>query len=101
MTAPPQTPGYRKNVMLWRAHNQRRWQLERDVLAADERAPFVCECTSGDCLSAMQLTMFELEAAHLRPNWTAVLPDHVMTDDRNEVIVRYDHYWVVELGGTD
>lgn len=97
MTPPPQTP-YRKNVTRWRSYNERRWEFENRALPLDERAPFVCECTSGACLQPVELTMFELEAAHLCPNWTAVLPDHVMPDDAGRVVVRYPNHWVVELG---
>jgi hypothetical protein len=96
VTAPPQTP-YRKYVARWRSYNERRWQFEKRAVPLNERAPFVCECTSGECLQAVELTMFELEAAHLCPNWTAVLPDHVMPDDATDVVLRYPNHWVVAL----
>jgi hypothetical protein len=97
----PRPPGSsfpaRKHVELWRAHNRRRWELEKDVLAAYERAPFVCECTSDRCLRGVELTMSEYEAAHLRPSWCAVLPEHVMDDDGARVERKHPRYWVVEL----
>jgi hypothetical protein len=98
VTAPPRTPTYRKNVATWRAHNQRRWEFERDVLPAEARAAFVCECTSGACLQPVELTLFDFEAAHLLATWTAVLPDHVMPDDAAVIVLRYPTHWIVELG---
>jgi hypothetical protein len=82
---------------MWRAHNERRWQLEKDVMPLDERAPFVCECTSDTCLHPVELTMLELEAAHMCPGWTAVIPGHVVEGDGSRVLARHEHFWVVEL----
>ena len=67
------------------------------MLRTDERAPFVCECTSEDCLQAVELTMYEFEAAHMCPNWCAVKPGHILPDDGGRVIIREPHFWVVEL----
>jgi hypothetical protein len=100
-STPPHTADYRKNVTAWRGHNQRRWKFEKDILPVDERAPFVCECTSGDCLSPVALTMLEFEAAHMCPSWLAVIPGHVLDDDASRVTIRHDHFWVVELGRLD
>src|SRR5690349_10059874 len=75
--SPAATPA-RKIVRLWQSYNQRRWEFEKDVLGTDERAPFVCECTSADCLLPVELTMGEYEAAHMCPNWCAVLPGHLL-----------------------
>jgi hypothetical protein len=93
----PATSTARKVVRLWQSHNQRRWDAEKDVLANDKRAPFVCECTSAECLAAVELTMHEYEAAHRCPNWCAVRPGHILPDDGGRVVVRQPHYWVVEL----
>jgi hypothetical protein len=87
----------RKHVHAWRSYNQRRWELEKDIVPADERAPFVCECTDDGCLHAVELTMLELEAAHMCPSWTAVLPGHVVDGDGSRVLVRHPHFWIVEL----
>jgi hypothetical protein len=95
-SSPPATPA-RKLVHCWQAYNQRRRQLEKDVLAVDERAPFVCECTSDECHDVLELTMFEFEQAHMCPNWCAVRPGHILPDDGGRVVVRQSHYWVVEL----
>jgi hypothetical protein len=89
---------HRKNTSAWASYNHRRWRMEKDVLDLDERAPFVCECPSATCLSAVMLTMMEFEAAHMCPSWRAVAPGHVMLDDATEVIVRHPHFWVIELG---
>jgi hypothetical protein len=95
--SPPTTASARKAVRLWQEHNRRRWELEKDILAPDDRAPFVCECTSGDCLRPVALTMHEYEAGHMCPNWCVVRPGHVRPDDRGRVIMREPHFSVVEL----
>jgi len=95
--SPPAASPARKIVRLWQSHNRRRWEFEKDVLASDERAPFVCECTSPECLTAVELTMHEYEAGHMCPNWCAVRPGHVLPDDGGRVVVRQPHHWVVEL----
>jgi hypothetical protein len=93
---PARTPA-RKVIRLWQSHNQRRWDVEKDLLPIDERAPFVCECTSEECLKPVMLTMHEYEAAHMCPNWCAVLPGHLLSDDGARVVFRESHFWVVEL----
>lgn len=87
----------RKCVSIWQAYNHRRWQFECDLLGMDERAPFVCECTSDDCVRAVELTSLEFEAAHLRPEWTAVIPGHLVTGDGSHVVGKHPHFWIVEL----
>ena len=87
----------RKCISAWHAYNDHRWRFERDLLRADERAPFVCECTSDDCVQAVELTMLEYEAAHMYPTWTAVVPGHVVVGDGSRVLTRHKHFWVVEL----
>jgi hypothetical protein len=96
ISTPAATPA-RKVVRLWQSHNRRRWDWEKDVLRTDERAPFVCECTSEDCFQPVELTMYEFEAAHMCPNWCAVKPGHILPDDGGRVIIREPHFWVVEL----
>ena len=88
---------FRKNVEAWCRYNRRRWRLERFVLEDDDRAPFVCECTSGDCMHALLLTVREFEAAHMAPGWLAVIPGHVMEDDNIDVLIEQPEFWVVEL----
>jgi len=91
-------PSARKNVTAWQAYNRRRWAFEKDGVPLDELIPFVCECTSGECFEAFSLTVSEYEAAHMCPNWTAVLPGHLMSDDDTRVVTRHPHFWIVELG---
>jgi hypothetical protein len=93
---PAQTPT-RKVLSAYHAHNRRRWALEKDLLPIDERAPFICECTSDACLKPVGLTMHEFEAAHMCPTWCAVRPGHVMPDDGGRVVLREPHFWVVEM----
>src|SRR5437763_12953587 len=98
-SAPPEPVehGARKNVAAWRAYNHRRWDAEKNLLPADATTPFVCECSSSDCLMPLELTILEYEAAHMCPTWCAVLPDHTMPGDLARVLVRHPHFWVVEL----
>jgi hypothetical protein len=96
--APPIAGERRKNTSAWAGYNHRRWRFEKDVVDIDERTPFVCECGSATCLAAVTLTMMEYEAAHMCPSWRAILPELVTLDDATEVIVRHEHFWVVELG---
>jgi hypothetical protein len=96
-SSPPRDDGSRKHVRSWQAHNRRRWELEKDLLAVDERAPFVCECTSGACLQPVELTMFEFEAAHMVPTWCATIPGHVVEEDGSRPLVQHPHFWIVEL----
>jgi hypothetical protein len=87
----------RKIVSAWQRHNVRRWEFEKDVLPVDEDAPFVCECTSDACCHAVELTMYEFEAAHMCPTWCAVRPGHMLPDDGGRVVMREQRFWVVEL----
>jgi hypothetical protein len=84
-------------VSTWHAYNERRWRFEKDALPEDGRAPFVCECTSDDCVQALELTMLEFEAAHMSPAWTAVIPGHTVDGDGSRVLMKHPHFWVVEL----
>jgi hypothetical protein len=89
-----------KNVALWRVHNRRRWMFERTTgPAVEESAPFVCECTSAECVHAVLLTMREYEEAHTCPTWLATLPGHSRRGDATRVVSKHPHFWIVELGG--
>jgi hypothetical protein len=94
---PPVPTPTRKVVSAWQGYNRRRWEFERDVLPVDERAPFVCECTSDACLDSLDLTMYEFEAAHMCPAWCAVRPGHMLEDDGGRIVIQEPHFWVVEL----
>ncbi|HET6848413.1 MAG TPA: hypothetical protein VFH74_06115 [Gaiellales bacterium] len=95
---PPDPGPAQDNVHSFRAHNERRWALEKDVAALEERVAFVCECRSSDCFQPIGLTIQEFEAAHMCPNWHAVLPGHA--DSAGEtVLVREHQFWIVELKG--
>jgi hypothetical protein len=95
--SPPAATPDRKNVRLWKSHNHRRWDLERQVLTPYERAPFVCECTGADCVEAVELTVREFETAHMHPWWSAVRPGHLLADDGSRVVLRRPRFWAVEL----
>ena len=57
----------------------------------------MCECTSDECVQAVELTMLEFEAAHMCPTWTAVIPGHLVGGDGSRVLMKHPHFWVVEL----
>jgi hypothetical protein len=95
---PSQQPfPFRKNVEAWCRYNRRRWRMERFVLDPGERMPFVCECTAGECMHALLLTVGEYETAHMLTDWLAVIPGHVTEGDNAEVLVERQGFWVVEL----
>jgi|SRR5205807_5754071 len=94
--SPAQTPS-RKIVSAYRGYNRRRWRLERDTAPLDERAPFICECTSDACVKPVALTMHEFEAAHRNPTWCAVRPGHILPDDGGKIVLQEPHFWVVEM----
>jgi hypothetical protein len=71
-TNPRVSETYRKNVSLWCVYNRRRWEFEKEGVGCDELVPFACECTSGDCLHAVDLTMHEYESGHMTPDWASV-----------------------------
>lgn len=95
-TAPPADTPVRKCMSTWHACNRRRWLFEKE-LADGGRVAFVCECTSGECHRAVELTLLEFEAAHICPGWTAVIPGHLMDGDGSRVVSQYATFWVVEL----
>jgi hypothetical protein len=92
---PPAAAPAHDILNLSRAHNERRWLLEKGVVQHDERAPFVYECASRDCVRLIELTMHEFEAVHMCPNWHAVPPGHASLADE-VVLLREDHFWIVE-----
>jgi|tagenome__1003787_1003787.scaffolds.fasta_scaffold20986895_2 hypothetical protein len=97
-------PSARKNVTAWQAHNhQRCGMFEKSGVPLDKRIAFVCECSSGDCYKIVSLTVSEHGAAHICPDWTAVLPYHVMDDGQTQVLTRHPHFWIVSWipGGRD
>ena len=96
MSQPPVPLEQAKDLRRWKAHNQRRWELEKDELPAEERAPFACECTSPDCCQPVSLTMLEYESAHVVPDWYAVIAGDVIPSHGTRVVVKHPHFWVVQ-----
>jgi len=99
--SPPPASSARKILPIWQAYNRRRWEFEKDILPSNERAPFLCECTSAECLAAVELTIGEYETAHTSPNWCAVRPGHILPDDGGRVLLRHPHYWGVGMAPLD
>jgi hypothetical protein len=83
-----------KNEQAFRAYNERRLDLERNVLNDGDPAPFVCECGDRGCHQAVNLTIEEFESSHHRPDLFAVRPGHVLPEFE-EVVNERDRYWVV------
>jgi hypothetical protein len=89
-----------KNEMAFRDYNNRRVAVEQQAVAVDEAVeeelvPFVCECGSAECISALMVTVGEYEAAHSTPNRFLVKPGHI-DPNVEHVAEQHVHYWVVE-----
>jgi hypothetical protein len=67
-----------KNELAFRAHNERRRELEREVTDADleEPIPFVCECGQPECADPIALSIAEWEAVHAHPNRFVIRRGH-------------------------
>jgi hypothetical protein len=95
-----------KNEQAFRSYNERRADLEREVLASDDPAPFVCECGDSSCTGALEMTMPEFEDSHRKESQFAVIPGHVLPEFE-EVISEHERYWVIrkfsleEIGRTE
>jgi hypothetical protein len=89
-----------KNELAFRDYNNRRVEVEQQAVAVGEdiqaeRVPFVCECGSADCISALMVTVEEFETAHSTPNRFMVKIGHIYPDVEH-IAEEYEHYWVVE-----
>jgi hypothetical protein len=67
-----------KNELAFRAHNERRRDLEQEMTdhAPDEPVPFVCECGLPDCVEPIELSVADFEWAHRLPDRFVVRPGH-------------------------
>jgi hypothetical protein len=81
-----------KNEVAFRAHNERRRELEREITEVDLDAavPFVCECGHPDCAAPIELSVDEYEEVH-------ALPDRFVVR-RGHELPRYERV-VGEVGG--
>ena len=56
---------------------------------------FVCECSSTECISTIELTVVEYERVRSNPTWFVIKQDHDVTQIER-VVSRDDGYAVVE-----
>ncbi len=85
-----------KNEMAFRAHNERRAQLE-EAGGADpgDDVPFVCECGNPDCTSPIEISVALYEQIHVRDDRFVVRRGHV-SPDVERVVDEAGRYLVVE-----
>jgi hypothetical protein len=86
--------------VLFREVNER---LEKaaHTFGADGPISFVCECSSTDCVTQIELSHDEYERIRSVPTWFAVTPGHEIPDleDVVELTERYAIVAKVEIGG--
>jgi hypothetical protein len=67
-----------------------------------QAAGFRCECWRLDCSERLQLSQSEWREVRSRAERFAVAPGHTADDvepDAEEVVERYEHFWIVEKVG--
>lgn len=66
--------------------------LETD---GDYQTEFICECSRGECIETISLTVEEYEAARSSPAVFVVLPAH-QTSESEETLLTNERYALVE-----
>jgi hypothetical protein len=85
-----------KNEMAFRAHNERRAELEEaGGVERDEEIPFVCECGNPDCTSPIEISVELYERIHKRDDRFVVKHGHVFPEVER-VVDEAGRYLVVE-----
>ena len=64
-------------------------------LAEGSTTEFVCECSSTECISTIELTVVEYERVRSNPTWFVIKPDHDLVQIER-VVSRDDGFAVVE-----
>ena len=64
-------------------------------LAEGSTSEFVCECSTTECISTIELTVVEYERVRSNPTWFVIKPDHDVAQTER-VVSRDDGYAVVE-----
>ena len=64
-------------------------------LAEGSTSEFVCECSTPECISTIELTVVEYERVRSNPTWFVIKPDHDLAQTER-VVSRDDGYAVVE-----
>ena len=88
------------NQTLFREVNERIQYLgevnERIGYSAEgATSEFVCECSSSECISTIELTVVEYERVRSNPTWFVIKTDHDLGQSER-VVSRDDGYAVVE-----
>lgn len=86
-----------KNEKAFRAHNERRAELELagGVLDEVEVVPFVCECGAASCTAPVEITVADWERIHKKPTHFVVCQGHQLPEIER-VIDEHGDYLVVE-----
>jgi hypothetical protein len=86
-----------KNELAFRAHNERRRELELEVTDVDteEPVPFVCECGQPDCVQPIALSVEDWERVHAHPNRFVIRRGHEFPR-YERVVDEVGDYFVVE-----
>ena len=89
-----------RNQTLFREVNERIQYLgevnERIGYSAEgATSEFVCECSSTECISTIELTVVEYERVRSNPTWFVIKPDHDLAQIER-VVSRDDGFAVVE-----
>jgi hypothetical protein len=86
-----------KNESVFREVNERIRELG-EVFGVEERASFVCECSSPGCIAAVQATLDEYQTVRAKPRRFLVARGHV-NPDLERIVTQTDRYTVVEKIG--
>ena len=89
-----------RNQTLFREVNERIQYLgevnERIGYSAEgATSEFVCECSSTECISTIELTVVEYERVRSNPTWFVIKPDHDLAQIER-VVSQDDGFAVVE-----
>ena len=89
-----------RNQTLFREVNERIQYLgevnERIGYSAEgATSEFVCECSSTECISTIELTVVEYKRVRSNPTWFVIKPDHDLAQIER-VVSRDDGFAVVE-----
>lgn len=80
-----------RNQTLFREVNER-----IETVAGDNKAvEFVCECSSTDCVSTVELHLAEYERIRSNPTWFLIKPDHDVPQIER-ILFRNEGYALVE-----
>ena len=66
-----------------------------DYFAEGATSEYVCECSSTECISTVELTVVEYERVRSNPTWFVIKPDHDIAQVER-VVSRDDGFAVVE-----